>query len=280
MALSLKKPMHADFSTVTELAYAPISLEQLDRLVNRYGWAASYCGGKDVVEAACGVGPGLGILSATARTLQAGDYSPRILDIARRHYRDRVSLSEFDAQQMPFEDGSKDVIILFEAIYYLPHPDRFISECVRVLRGDGLVLLTSANKDVWDFHPSPHSYEYFGVAELGRLLARFGFECAFYGFQPVDLAPLRQRLLRPVKRVAVMSGLMPKTMNGKRWLKRLVFGQEMPMPAEITSATGRYTPPQPIPAGQPDRRHKIICCAARKQLAHVTSANGDRVSEC
>ena len=206
------------------------------------------------------------MLASAARTLQAGDYSPGILEIARSHYGDRVSLSEFDAQQMPFADSSKDVVILFEAIYYLPHPERFISECTRVLRNDGLVLLASANKDVWDFHPSLHSCRYFGVAELGSLLARFGFECTFFGFQPVDLAPLRQRLLRPLKRAAVASGLMPETMEGKRWLKRLVFGREVPMPAEITLATGSYAAPQRILSGQPHRRHKIIYCAGRRKL--------------
>jgi SAM-dependent methyltransferase len=263
---SVKVPVHTDFRKVTELTGAPISFEQLDRLVNRYNWAASYCLDKDVVEAGCGVGAGLGLLASAARTLQAGDYAAEILEVARSHYGDRVSLREFDAQHLPFADSTKDVVILFEAIYYLPHPERFISECARVLRSDGFVLLASANKDVWDFHPSLHSCSYFGVAELGTMLARFGFECTFFGFQRIDLAPLRQRLLRPLKRAAVASGLMPRTMQGKRWLKRLVFGREIPMPAEITVATGSYAAPQQILSGQPDRRHKVIYCAGRRSL--------------
>lgn len=257
--------MQTDFRTVTELANAPISREQLDRLVNRYMWAAAQCRGKDVVEAACGAGPGLGVLAATARTVEAGDYSPTILEFARRQYASRLSLHEFDAQKMPFADGSKDVIILFEAIYYLPEPARFLAECVRVLRPGGMVLLSSANKDLWDFHPSPYSHRYFGVADLGALFAQYGFECEFFGFQPVDRSPLRQRILRPIKRAAVMSGLMPKTMSGKRWLKRIVFGEEVPMPAEITAATGQYSPPQPVAGGQVNRLYKVIYCAARSR---------------
>jgi len=52
-------------------------------------------------------------LSGIARSFEAGDYSDEILSIARRYYGDRIALRQFDAQEMPFEDKSKDVIILF-----------------------------------------------------------------------------------------------------------------------------------------------------------------------
>ena len=52
---------------------------------NRYYWAGEYCRDKDVVEAACGSGQGLGYLAGIARSLEAGDYSDEILSIARRH---------------------------------------------------------------------------------------------------------------------------------------------------------------------------------------------------
>jgi SAM-dependent methyltransferase len=255
----------AQFVSVTEISGTPISAEQLERLVNRYVWAAGFCGGKDVVEVACGVGPGLGLLEQTAKSLEAGDYSAPILEIARRHYGKRVALQQFDAARMPFADASKDVIILFEAIYYLPRPENFVTECVRVLRRGGQLLVASANKDLWDFHPSPYSHQYFGVADLAGLLGRHGFSCQFLGYQPVDRSPLRQRVLRPLKRLAVVSGLMPRTMGGKRWLKRIVFGAEVPMPGEITRTMATYVPPVEIVSTEPDRRHKIIYCVATKR---------------
>ena len=79
----------------------------------------------------------VGYLAGIARSLDAGDYSEEILDIARRHYGERISLRQFDAQDMPFEDKSKDVIILFEAIYYIPDAAKFVKECARVLRSEG-----------------------------------------------------------------------------------------------------------------------------------------------
>jgi SAM-dependent methyltransferase len=251
-----------DFLEVTELPGTPISGEQVERLLSRYRWAADFCAGRDVVEVACGAGPGLGMLAAPARTIEGGDYSEPILEFARRHYGARVPLQRLDAQVLPFPNRSKDVIILFEAIYYLPHPQQFVAECARVLRPGGKVLISSANKDLWDFHPSPHSHRYFGVPELRDLFEASGFRCVFFGYQPAARMALRQRVLRPIKRFAVMSGLMPKTMSGKRWLKRIVFGAQVPMPAELDPNAQPREAARPIADGAPDITHKVIYCAA------------------
>jgi SAM-dependent methyltransferase len=253
-----------NYLDVTEIVGEPITNTQLVRLHHRYKWAADQCRGLDVVEAGCGTGPGLGLLAAAARSLEAGDYSPTIAQIARSHYGARVPVAQFDAQQMPFADASKDVIILFEAIYYVPDAARFVRECVRVLRPDGRVLVVTVNKDLYDFHPSAHSVRYFGVRELGELFAAEGFRCEFSGIEPVNRVGLRQRLLRPIKRLAVMSGLMPKSMAGKRWLKRIVFGPQAPMPAEIVPGMAPYEPPVAISANDVDRVHRILYCVATR----------------
>jgi hypothetical protein len=56
--------------------------------------------------------------------------------------------------------------------------------------------------------------------------------------------------------------LMPKSMAGKKLLKRLVFGNLVKMPAEITAETAAAVAPAVLPAGQPDRGHKVVYCAA------------------
>jgi len=86
---------------------------------------------------------------------------------------------------------------------------------------------------LFDFNPSPHSYKYYGVVELRELFGRFGFNVKFYGYMDVRSVSMRQRILRPVKSLAVMLGVMPKTTAGKKWLKRIVFGGLVKMPAEI-----------------------------------------------
>ena len=209
--------MTADYALVSELAGDEVSQEQVDRLCNRYYWAGYYCHGKDVLEVACGTGQGLGYLQSVSKSIEAGDYSDSILSIARKHYGNRVCLRRIDAQKMPFEDNSKDVIVLFEAIYYLSVVEEFARECVRVLRVGGTVLIATANKDLYDFNPSPYSHRYYGVVELKELFSKLGFDTEFFGDTPVDKVSLVQRILRPVKKLFVMSRLMPKSMAGKKY---------------------------------------------------------------
>ena len=254
--------MDRDYVSVTEIAGEDVTQEQIDRLCKRYYWASQYCAGKDVVEAACGTGQGLGYLVGIAKSLEAGDYSDKILSIARKHYGNRISLRQFDAQDMPFENESKDVIILFEAIYYLPDAEKFVSECARILRHGGIVLIVTANKDLYDFNPSPNSNKYYGVMELYELISKYGFRTEFFGDTPVNSISIRQRVLRPVKKLAVMLKVMPKTTGGKKWLKRIVFGDLVEMPSEIDSETTEYIEPDSICSGKPDKIHKVIYCAA------------------
>jgi len=288
--------MDNDYVSVTEIAGEEVTQEQVDRLCNRYYWAGQYCADKDVVEVACGSGQGLGYLSGLARSLEAGDYSDAILAIARRHYGERIRLRQFDVQDMPFEDKSKDVIILFEAIYYIPDAEQFVRECARVLRSGGKVLIATANKDLYDFNPSPHTYKYYGVVGLNELFARHGFEAEFFGDTPVGDVSIRQRILRPVKKLAVMLGFMPKTMAGKKFFKKIMFGGLVEMPVEIgpqisqthlplrgTSGqigadlrakkspqitqneklyTGCYVEPDKISSEEANMSHKVIYCVA------------------
>ena len=255
----------SDFQIVTELPGEPVSQLQIDRLLSRYLWAAGYCHDQDVVEAGCGAGPGLGLLGAVSRSLEAGDLSEPILARARAHYGERFPLQLFDARDMPFDDHSKDVVILFEALYYLPSAEEFVVECRRVLRPGGRVLIATVNKDLWDFHPSAFSVEYYGVAELKALFEAQGFTAEFFGFEPVDRLSPVQSALRHVKRFAVASGLMPRTMAGKRWLKRVLYGPQVPMPAELEPGDGRVPEPTPLNDAQADTVHRVIYCAAALQ---------------
>jgi SAM-dependent methyltransferase len=253
----------ADYVSLTEIAGDDVTSEQVERLARRYYWAASYCGGKDVLEVACGTGQGVGYLASVARSMTAGDYSGALLGIARRHYGTRFDLKEFDAQQMPFADAAFDVVVIFEASYYIPDLDRFFAEARRVLRPGGTLLIATANKDLFDFNPSPHSHRYLGVVEFKRELARHGFSTTFFGDTPVAEVSARQQLLRPVKAAAAKMGLIPKSMKGKKLLKRLVFGGLVKMPAELTAQTAPPVAPAGLADDRPDTTHKVLYCAAR-----------------
>jgi SAM-dependent methyltransferase len=254
--------MTAQFVDVTEIAGQPISAEQLFRTCHRYHWAARMSAGKEVLEVGCGAGQGLGLLALHARSLAAGDYSPEVLETARRVYGDRIKLSEFSAESLPFADSSLDVILIFEAIYYVPDLAKFFRESKRCLRPGGQLLIVTANKDLFDFTPSPYSQRYLGVAELDGELAEHGFACEFAALIDTRKVSMRQKLLRPVKTLVTKFGLIPRSMHGKAWMKRLFFGEMAVMPADISLTPIDYIEPDPHHANTANLTHKVIYCCA------------------
>lgn len=252
-ALNCTQP--SSYKDVSEVPGEKISRTQLRRAASRYTWAAQQCAGLEVLEVACGCGQGLGLLAARARRVSAGDYSSDLVERAQAHYGPRFEIRQLDAQAMPYGDGAFDAVLLSEALYYLD-AEKFVREARRVLRPGGKLLLISVNKDLCDFHPSLFSTRYYGVAELNALLSSHGFQPQFWGDSPV-----RQSVLRRIKRFAVNLNLIPKTMQGKQALKRLIYGTLTPMPAEITSELSA-SPPTALAPDLPDCVHEIIFCAA------------------
>jgi ubiquinone/menaquinone biosynthesis C-methylase UbiE len=252
-----------DYSVVTEIPGLGATREQMSMLYTRYTTAAAFCEGKDVLEVACGAGLGLGYLARKARRIVGGDYTERLLRLAQRHYRGRIPLVRLDAHALPFRDRSFDVVILYEAIYYLTEPDRFLAECRRVLRVPGVVLICTVNKEWSDFNPSPFSVRYFSSQELIELLQRHGFAVELYGAFPVLKDSARDRVLSFLKRVAVALHLVPRTMKGREVLKRLFFGRLTPIPPEVTEGMAELHPLVPIAKKNVNSSYKVLYAVGR-----------------
>lgn len=249
-----------NFTTVTEISGELITKHQLRRIGQRYSWAASKCADKDVLEVACGAGIGLGHLMKCSKSVKAGDITPELVGIANGYYQGRIEIIELDAEDLLFDDNSFDVVILFEAIYYLNNVDVFLNECKRVLRSNGAILIASANKDLYDFNPSPYSVNYYGVPELNILLEGAGFTTYFFGGDPVNANSISSRVLRIVKKYAVTFRLVPNSMRGKKWLKRLVYGKMISMPSEYVHSD--LDDPAPIDKKRKNILHQVIYCMA------------------
>jgi SAM-dependent methyltransferase len=168
-----------------------------------------------------------------------------------------------DAHALPFRDRSFDVVILYEAIYYLAEPDRFLAECRRVLRVPGVVLICTVNKEWPDFNPSPFSTRYFSSRELGELLERHGFGVELFGAFPVLKDSARDRVLSLVKRAAVALHLVPRTMKGREVLKRLFFGRLTPIPPEVTERMAELEPLVRIPTDTVNSSYKVLYAVGR-----------------
>jgi ubiquinone/menaquinone biosynthesis C-methylase UbiE len=255
--------MPVDYSQVTEVPGGKASGEQLQRLFSRYHFAGHYCKNKDVLEVACGSGQGLGYIARTARSITGGDFTQNLVQIAQRHYRGRIALLCLDAHHLPFEAQSFDVVIFFEAIYYLTRPEEFLDECSRVLRDNGTLLVCTVNKDWSDFNPSPHSVKYFSAPELFQLLRQKFVSVELYGGFAVSFNSVADRITSAIKRLAVAFNLIPRTMAGKELLKGIFFGKLVSLPYELYEDICEYSPLVPIPFDSPNTQHKVLYAVAR-----------------
>lgn len=257
--------METNYVEVTETSGTLVSQEQVQRMYNRYNWARQYCKDKDVVEVACGSGQGIGLIGDVAASIVGGDISMDLLLMARDCYGDEFELIQFDASNMPFKDSSKDIIICFEAVYYFPDFKLFLKEVDRVLKKGGYLLISSANKDLSDFNRSPFTYSYYGVMEFKDVLHEKGFETEFFGDIDTKSDSLLSKILATIKKLAVTFNLMPKTMSGKRLLKRLVFGKLVELASDLRLLQFETNSINKIDDLKADVRHKVILVAAKKK---------------
>jgi len=254
--------MAIDYTTVTERTGNPITRDQLFRMYNRYYFAAPFCASKDVLEVACGSGQGLGYLAKRARMVVGGDYTESLIRLAQDYYQGRIPLVCLDAHRLPFKEGRFDVVLLYEAIYYLSDPDGFVEECRRVMRPDGVLLVVTANKDWSGFAPSLFSTRYFSAPELYALLHRHGFDVDLLADFPVAAAGVAQKMVALVRQVAVSLNLMPKTMRGKELYKRIFYGKLIPLPGEVEGGMAEISHPVPVSPESPVTTHKVLYAVA------------------
>lgn len=259
--------MSVDFTPVTETPDNLVSAEALDMVWTRYALGAEHCSGKAVLEVACGPGPGLGYLAKYARKLVGGDYTAAHLVRARAQYETRIPLVRLDAVRLPFRPGSFDVVLLFEALYFLPGFEKFVQSCWNVLSNHGVLVIATANPEWSDFNPAPLSTRYWSAAELEQVLSGHRFGVTLYGGFPATADGQRARLVGIAKRMAVKLHLIPKTMKGKELLKRIAFGTLRPFPAEVSPATGTFRPPVKLSRADEASGFKVIYAVARKEVS-------------
>ena len=116
--------------------------------LKRYEFARPYCVGKHVLDAGCGVGYGSAFLGEAARSVVGVDVSADAIEYARARYGGgNVEFAVGDLQQLERGDAEFDAVVAFEVIEHLPHPERFVAEARRVLKPDGVLVVSTPRAD-------------------------------------------------------------------------------------------------------------------------------------
>jgi SAM-dependent methyltransferase len=135
---------------------------------HRYLLAREFCRGKDVLDIASGEGYGSVFLAQVAKTVVGIDSSDAAVSHAIAAYSGSARLSFFcsDALTVPLADNSIDVVISFETLEHLVEHDAFLNEMKRVMRPDGLLVVSTPDREIYSASGEPQNP--FHLKELSR----------------------------------------------------------------------------------------------------------------
>ncbi len=117
--------------------------------LHRYAYAARFCAGKRVLDAACGEGYGSALLAAAGAQVLGVDISSDTIEHAQQRYGAVAGLRFATGDATALDDlpsNSFDVIVSFETLEHVEQQARMITGFRRLLRADGLLLISSPDK--------------------------------------------------------------------------------------------------------------------------------------
>ena len=147
---------------------------------HRYHFAAAFAAGREVLDAACGEGYGSALLARHAARVTGVDASAETAALARRRYGTAANLeyAQGRCEALPVPDGSIDLFVSFETLEHLGSPRALIAEASRVLRADGVFMVSTPNKRVYTdqtgYHNPYHPSEMYESEFVDALRERFG----------------------------------------------------------------------------------------------------------
>ena len=155
----------------------------------RYLFASQFVKSKTVLDAACGTGYGASImLDAGAKKVVGIDNSVETIEYCKKNYKkDNLEFQTEDCKKINL-DAIFDVVVSFETIEHLKNQDAFVSEVKRILKNDGVFIVSTPNKDTYP-SGNPYHFREFTEFEFRMFLGKyFSNVTIFYQYYPPSMA--------------------------------------------------------------------------------------------
>jgi len=106
----------------------------------------------------------------------------RSIELLSTNKNPKLRLVQGDATELPFEDNSFDVVVATAVIEHVSEPEKMITECHRVLRQNGIVIITTPDPffeciaTKLRYLKEEHHQKTFRLSELKPLFESQGFK--------------------------------------------------------------------------------------------------------
>jgi SAM-dependent methyltransferase len=154
--------------------------------LHRYMWASTLVRGKRVLDLASGEGYGSNLMAGQAAEV----YGVDIDEAAVRHASEKYSRSNLHFLKGSITDvpvsgsGTFDVIVCFEAIEHIEEHDALLGEVKRLLKPDGLFIVSTPNKEIHDASDelsNPFHVKELNFDEFNALLSKHFSRVSYLG---------------------------------------------------------------------------------------------------
>lgn len=155
--------------------------------LHRYALAMPYCKGKMVLDIASGEGYGSHLLSGLATQVTGVDIDEQtVLHASEKYAKDNLVFKTGAASAMPLPEASVDVVVSFETIEHHELHEEMMQEIKRVLRKDGLLIISTPDKKQYSDIPgykNPFHVKELYEEEFRSLLKKYFSQVNMYGQQ-------------------------------------------------------------------------------------------------
>jgi len=145
----------------------------------------------EVLELGCGTGCFTESIVKSAKHVFATDLSEELLEIARKRLSslERISFQKENCMNISFTSNKFDTVLMANLIHVIENPLKVLQECYRILKDNGLLIITSFTNQgmkpleiiklgfrfikVWG-KPPRHTHR-FSPDSLGSLMESAGF---------------------------------------------------------------------------------------------------------